>query len=174
MIEDAARRLASAGAQVKDVELPAEFRDLEDTHLAISSYEFARNFTWEIENHWDQISETLRNGRLKHGLACSFERYRNARDHAERCRGLIPQAFGDCDVLLTAAASDEAPVGLDKTGDASFCLIWTTTHVPSVTLPVFRGPHGLPVGVQLVARRNADRALFAAARWTFQALGAAA
>ena len=174
MIEDAARRLARAGAQVKDVELPAEFRDIEDTHLAISSFEFARNFTWEIENHWEKISETLRNGRLKHGLACSFERYRAARDHAERCRGQIPQAFGDCDVLLTAAAAGEAPVGLEKTGDASFCLIWTTTHVPSVTLPVFKGPHGLPVGAQLVAPRNADRALFAAARWVFQALQPAA
>ncbi|MGH8661127.1 MAG: amidase [Burkholderiales bacterium] len=174
MIEDAARRLARAGAQVKDVELPAEFQEIEDTHLAISSYEFARNFTWEIENHWDRISETLRNGRLKHGLACSSGRYRNAREHAERCRALMPQAFADCDVLLTAAAAGEAPVGLDATGDASFCLIWTTTHVPSVTLPVFTGPHGLPVGVQLVARRNADRALFAAARWAFQALHAPA
>jgi amidase len=170
LIEDAARRLASAGATVKDVELPAEFQDIEDTHLAISSYEFSRNFTWEIENHWEKISETLRNNRLKSGLSCSFERYRNARDHAERCRGLLPQAFGDCDVLLTAAAAGEAPVGLDKTGDASFCLPWTTTHVPCVTLPVFKGPHGLPIGLQLVARRNADRALFAAARWVYNAL----
>jgi Asp-tRNA(Asn)/Glu-tRNA(Gln) amidotransferase A subunit family amidase len=86
----------------------------------------------------------------------------------------MPQVFGDCDVLLTAAAAGEAPVGLNATGDASFCLTWTTTHVPAVTLPVFEGPHGLPVGVQLIARRNADRALFAAARWVYRALLAAA
>jgi amidase len=170
LIEDAARKLAGAGATVEDVDLPVEFQDIEDTHLWISSYEFARNFTWEIENHWDRISETLRNNRLKHGLSCSFERYRQARDRAERCRELLPRVFGDCDVLLTAAAAGEAPVGLDATGDASFCLAWTTTHVPSVTLPVFKGPHGLPVGLQLVARRNADRALFAAARWVYRAL----
>ena len=174
MIEDAARSLARAGAPVQDVDLPAEFQDIEDTHRSISSYEFARNFTWEIENHWESISETLRNGRLKHGLACSFERYREARDRAERCRELLPQVFGDCDVLLTAAAAGEAPVGLNATGDASFCLTWTTTYVPAVTLPVFEGPHGLPVGVQLIARRNADRALFAAGRWVYRALLAAA
>jgi Asp-tRNA(Asn)/Glu-tRNA(Gln) amidotransferase A subunit family amidase len=170
MIEDAASKLARAGAELKDVELPAEFQDIEDVHLAISSYEFARNFTWEIENHWDKISETLRNNRLKHGLACSFESYRKARDRAERCRELLPQVFGDCDVLLTAAAAGEAPVGLNLTGDASFCLTWTTTHVPCVTLPVFKGPHGLPVGLQLIAKRNADRALFSAARWAYRAL----
>ena len=67
--------------------------------------------------------------------------------------------MGDCDVLLTAAAAGEAPVGLELTGDASFCLTWTTTHVPCITLPVFKGPHGLPIGAQLVARRNADRAV---------------
>ncbi len=92
LIEDAARTLARAGATLVDVELPSDFSDIEDAHLAISSYEFSRNFTWEIENHWDEISETLRNGRLEHGLACTFERYRQARDTAERCRALLPNA----------------------------------------------------------------------------------
>ena len=170
MIEDAARKLARAGAQVKDVELPAELEGIEDAHRWISSFEFARNFTWEIENHWDKISETLRNGRLKDGLSCSFERYREARDRAERCRRLLAPVFDDHDVLLTPAAAGEAPVGLNSTGDASFCLIWTTAHVPALTLPVFKGPHGLPVGVQLIGKRNADRALFAAARWVYRAL----
>ncbi len=170
LIEDAAAKLARAGAQVKDVELPREFDDIEETHRWISSYEFARNFTWEIENHWDKLSEMLRNGRLKDGLSCSFEKYRDARDRAERCRERMAAVFGDHDVLLTAAAAGEAPVGLNATGDASFCLIWTTTYVPCLTLPVFKGPHGLPVGLQLIGKRNADRALFAAAKWVYRAL----
>jgi amidase len=170
LIEDAARKLRRAGATLVDVELPADFSDIEDVHLAISSYEFSRNFTWEIQNHWDEISETLRNGRLADGLACTFDRYRQARDTADRCRKLLPKAFSDCDVLLTPAAAGEAPVGLNATGDASFCIIWTTNHVPCVTLPVFQGPHGLPIGLQLVARRNADRVLFSAARWVYRAL----
>jgi Asp-tRNA(Asn)/Glu-tRNA(Gln) amidotransferase A subunit family amidase len=170
LIEDAAARLGRAGALVKDVELPAEFSEIGDTHLAISSYEFARNFTWEIENHWDKLSETLRNGRLKHGMACSFERYRDARERAARMREKLAPVFADHDVLLTAAAAGEAPVGLNSTGDTSFCLIWTTMHVPAITLPVFKGPHGLPVGLQLIGKRNADRELFAAARWAYRAL----
>ncbi len=170
MIEDAARKLARAGAQVKDVDLPAEFHDIEDTHRWISSYEFARNFTWEIENHWDKLSEMLRNGRLKDGLSCSFERYREARDRAERCRERMATVFADHDVLLTAAAAGEAPIGLNSTGDTSFCLVWTTAHVPALTLPVFKGTHGLPVGLQLIGKRNADRALFAAARWVYREL----
>ncbi len=170
LLEDAARKLERAGARVRDAELPADFAGIEEAHRRISSYEFARNFTWEIENHWEKISEVLRNGRLKEGLACTFERYREARDLAERCRQRLAAACADYDVLLTAAAAGEAPVGLDRTGDASFCLIWTTTHVPCVTLPVFRGPHGLPIGAQLIGRRNGDRALLTAARWVYRAL----
>ncbi|HEV7803701.1 MAG TPA: amidase [Burkholderiales bacterium] len=170
LFEDAAQRLARAGAEVHDVALPREFEAIDDTQLAISSFEFARNFTWEIENHWEKISETLRNNRLKHGLACSFERYSEAQDHAVRCRELLAPVFREYDVLLTSPATGEAPVGLNSTGDASLCGIWTTMHVPAVTLPVFKGPNGLPIGAQLVGKRNGDRALFAAARWVHRVL----
>ena len=170
LLEQAAARLARAGAEVVEVELPTPFERIESIHRAISSFEFARNFTWEIEHHWDRISERLRNGRLKHGLACTFEQYREARTAAEELRVLLAQALGDCDVLLTAAATGEAPVGLESTGNAAPCAIWTTTHVPQITLPVFRGPHDLPVGAQVVGRRNDDRHLLAAARWIHRRL----
>jgi Asp-tRNA(Asn)/Glu-tRNA(Gln) amidotransferase A subunit family amidase len=72
-------------------------------------------------------------------------------------------------VLLTAAATGEAPLGW-HTGNASLCAIWTTMYVPSMSLPVFTGPNGLPVGAQLIGKRNQDRALFRAAHWVFHHL----
>ena len=169
-LEDAARRLARAGIAVSDVDLPADFERLIDTHLAISSYEFARNFTHEIEHHWNEISVTLRENRLKSGLACSFERYRDARAFAAQCRRAFAPVIDNYDVLLTASAAGEAPVGLAKTGNANHCLIWTTLHVPSVTMPLFKGQHGLPVGAQLIGKADNDRALLAAARRIYQML----
>ena len=170
LLEEAAHKLSRAGLQVSDVELPAHFSQLTDAHLAISSFEFSRNFTYEIENHWDLISKTLRENRLKSGLECSFERYSAARELAAQCRRDFASLGENFDVLLTASATGEAPVGLDKTGNANNCLIWTTLHVPSVTLPVFKGPHGLPVGAQIIGKANGDRALFAAARRIYQTL----
>ena len=165
LLEDCAARLARAGAKVSDVTLPPEFERVEDAHRWISSFEFARNRAWEIDRHWERISETLRNKRLKDGLACSFEKYREAKGFAAGVRRRLDDVFAGCDVLLSPSASGEAPLGLGSTGDASFCVIWTTTHVPSVTLPLFTGPNGLPVGAQLVARRDHDRPLFETARW---------
>ena len=48
--------------------------------------------------------------------------------------------------------------------------IWTTLHVPAVSLPVFKGPNGLPIGAQLIGKRHDDRKLFACAQWAWQAL----
>jgi Asp-tRNA(Asn)/Glu-tRNA(Gln) amidotransferase A subunit family amidase len=168
MLESLAQRLGAAGADVKEITLPADFARIPSAHTKISSFEFSRNFSWEIENHWQSISETLRNGRLKDGLSCSFSAYQAAREFAERCRRAVDDAFGDRDVLLVPAASGEAPIGLHSTGNASFCAIWTTVHVPAMTLPLFRGPNGLPVGAQFVSRRNADRKLMAVCRWVMR------
>jgi Asp-tRNA(Asn)/Glu-tRNA(Gln) amidotransferase A subunit family amidase len=170
LLEDASQKLARAGLQVRDVDLPADFARLMDAHLAISSFEFARNFTHEIEHHWEMISATLRENRLKSGLECSFERYQEARAFAAQCRRAFAAVVQDYDVLLTASATGEAPVGLNTTGNANNCLIWTTLHVPAVTMPVFKGPHGLPVGAQIIGKADNDRALFAAARRIYQAL----
>ncbi len=164
-LEDCAAKLAKAGAKVSDVTLPETYSQLDDAHRWVTSFEFARNRAWEINNHYDMISETLRNNRLKDGLACSFEKYRESRSRLARLRRTMHDVMKDYDVLLVPAASGEAPVGLNATGNASHCLIGTSTHVPCMTLPLFTGPNGLPVGAQLMAARNHDRLLFEVARW---------
>ncbi len=164
-LEDCAAQLAKAGANVTEVTLPEDFKRIDDAHRWVSSFEFARNRTWEIDHHYEMISETLRNNRLKDGLACSFETYRESRSFLARMRRSLHDVFNGYDVLLAPSASGEAPVGLNATGNASHCVLWTSTHVPCMTLPLFTGPNGLPVGAQLIAARNHDRLLFEAARW---------
>ena len=66
--------------------------------------------------------------------------------------------FADIDVILTAPAPGEAPLGLERTGNATFNLLWTYLWMPCVTLPFTAGPKGLPVGIQLVGRQHEDAA----------------
>jgi Asp-tRNA(Asn)/Glu-tRNA(Gln) amidotransferase A subunit family amidase len=171
LLEQAARTLASAGAQVVEVVLPEPFTRVVDAHRWVSSFEFTRNFRHEIANHADRISRTLFEGRIRDGLSCSFERYLEARNFLEQCRQQLPAACGEVDLLLTAACDGEAPVGLGTTGNPYFSAIWTALHVPCLTVPVFTGPAGLPVGAQLIGHRNRDRDLLDAARWVVAALG---
>ena len=172
LFEDAAQTLARAGAKVTDLTLPPEFDGIPDAHRLISGFEFARNLAWEVENHWEKISTTLRNGRLTDGLTCSHETYLEARGLAERCRQQIGPLQENYDVLLTACATGEAPLGFATTGIAKLALIWTTMHVPAISVPAFKGPAGMPIGAYIVGKRNRDRELFAHARWITRALAA--
>jgi amidase len=170
LLEGAAQQLSRAGAAVTDISLPAGFEQLNEAHRTISSFEFARTFTFEIENHWEEISETLRGGRLKDGIEGNFESYIRAKNIADECRNRMDGVFDKVDVLLTASAFGEAPVGMAAFAGVPLFQIWTTLHVPVVSLPVFKGPNGLPIGAQFVARRHNDRELFACAQWAWSKL----
>lgn len=171
-LQDCADRLAAAGANVStvpDTAFPVDFGLLEDAHRWVSSFEFARNRRWEIDHHWDAISTFLRENRIHDGLTCSFDTYRAARDLLERCRLQMDLLFSHYDVLQVPAAGGEAPIGLSSTGNIVFCTSWSALHVPALSLPLYQGPNGLPVGVQFVAKRGDDQALFASAKAIMQA-----
>jgi amidase len=170
-IEDAAARLAKAGAELREVALPYEFTGLRNAaRETVNNYERAAAMAWEWNTHRERISERLRK-RIEIGRAMRHGEYLTALQLGENCRAQLPLVFQDIDVLLTPTANGEAPRGLDETGDPGFQAIWTILHTPALTLPTHRGPNGLPVGIQLVAPRYDDRGLFACARWIWQQLG---
>jgi Asp-tRNA(Asn)/Glu-tRNA(Gln) amidotransferase A subunit family amidase len=174
LLEDAAERLGRAGATVVDVTLPQDFEELEVAHRLIASFEMARNLTWEIQNHWNEISEEFRDGRLKGGLTCTYEQYVAMRNVVHHCRKLLLHVFEQHDIVLTPAAAGEAPVGFDQVAANPWVyMIWTTLHVPSISVPLFKGPNGLPIGAQLIAKHHEDRRLFSAARWVYRQLAVA-
>ena len=169
LIEDAAQRLARAGARVTDVALPAEFERLNDAHRSISSFEFARTFTWEIENHWNEISDTLRDGRLPTASPAASSAISRPSELADDCRATARRAVGRHRRAADAGGVRRGAGRLAAFVGRAAVQIWTTLHVPAVSLPVFKGPDGMPIGAQLIATRHDDRKLFACARWAWRA-----
>ena len=68
-------------------------------------------------------------------------------------------------MILTPATTGVAHAGLASTGSPIFCTIWTLCGVPAVTLPLLTGEQGLPLGVQLIGRKDDDARLLRTARW---------
>lgn len=170
-LEDAARRLARAGANVTDFELPAGSDVLFDRHHVIMGYESARALAWEHAAFPDKLSPTLK-PRLEAGWRVSRAEYDEVREAARRCRRALADAIRAVDFLLTPSAPGEAPRSLASTGDPVFNRAWTLFGVPCVTLPFGKGAHGLPLGVQLVGPFDGDSALLGWAQWAAEALGA--
>ncbi len=165
LIEETASRLADKGAAVVDVAFDPAFATIIDDHAAITGFESARNYADERLRNPDKLSDELREGPLKRGLAVTFERYVAAQRTAIRFKAHVDSLFDRVDVLLTPSAPGEAPEGLAFTGDPVFNSIWTLAGTPCVTLPAGKGPRGLPLGIQLVGLRHADDRLLSTAAW---------
>ncbi len=162
--------LARAGAKVEARELPPAFDALTTAHPIVMNAESARALGWELATHPDSVSEGLRE-RMTFGLAQTEAALTEAYEVFAATQQAFPAAMAGLDVLVTPSAPGEAPAGLEWTGDPAFNLIWTSLHVPCVTVPVGTGPNGLPLGIQIVGRCGDDRAVLAWARWVEAALG---
>jgi len=164
--KDAFAELVEAlGERVEEVDLMLSAADAWSWHKTIMEADMAASLEREWQLGRDRLSEPLRS---------LIERGREVRavDYQRAQRG-IPQIVGSFDELfmerydaiLTPAAPGSAPKGLGSTGDPAFCTLWTLCGMPAVTLPLMHDSGGLPIGVQLVGRRNFDARLLRTARW---------
>src|SRR5258705_7787395 len=168
-IEDSARRLQVAGAAFHDVALPQSFDSLIEARTIINPVERARSMAHEWNTNRELLSPGLTR-QIETGLTIPYARYIESLQRIKECRDLVPEIFGEADVLLAPAVTGEAPKGLESTGDTRFQEFWTALHTPTITLSTHRGPNGLPIGIQLIGRLYEDETLLAAARWVSRQL----
>jgi Asp-tRNA(Asn)/Glu-tRNA(Gln) amidotransferase A subunit family amidase len=165
-----AELIQALGEAVAEVELAARFARGVEMHRTIMEVEMAHNLRRDYERGGDRLSA---------GLRQLIERGRGQRavDYAAAVAGIsslneaLDPVFDEFDAIITPAAPGEAPRGLENTGDAIFCTLWTYLGTPAVTLPLLRSAAGMPLGVQLVGRRGGDARLLRTAHWLVRTLG---
>ncbi|HTZ37926.1 MAG TPA: amidase [Stellaceae bacterium] len=165
VLEDAAARLAAAGAEIVEAELPAGCAAVSEVQARHSHFEAPRNHAPERWRHAALLSPALRHGRIAGGEKLTLDEFRAAWRDAERMRAAARDWAAGFDAILTLPAPGQAPRTLEDTGEAIFNGLWTLLYMPCLTLPAGDGPDGLPVGVQLVGRRHADARLLDTGLW---------
>jgi Asp-tRNA(Asn)/Glu-tRNA(Gln) amidotransferase A subunit family amidase len=139
-------------------------------HRTIMEVEMAYNLRRDYDKAGGQLSAALR-AQIERGRVHAAIDYSAAVAGIASLNAVLDPLFDEFDAILTPSAPGEAPRGLDQTGDASFCTLWTYLGTPAVTLPLLRSAAGMPLGVQLVGRRDGDARLLRTARWLVAALG---
>jgi len=162
-------RLAQAGAQVEDVDLPVDLDLAMAVHRVIMQTEMAsvhaQTHARSAKDYAPLLRAYVEVGQLIPGASYV---------HAQRLRRRIREALTPLaqryDVLLLPTVSSTAP-DTSTTGDPSFQGFWTLVGFPSISLPSGLSKEGLPYATQLVAAPLQDARLLAAARWCHSVLG---
>jgi Asp-tRNA(Asn)/Glu-tRNA(Gln) amidotransferase A subunit family amidase len=102
---------------------------------------------------------------LDAGRAITARDYLAALDWQIVLRAGIEEILERCDAIICPAAPGPAPADLSSTGSSIFNGLWTYLGLPAITLPLLEAGNGLPMGVQLVGRRDDDARLLRTARW---------
>jgi Asp-tRNA(Asn)/Glu-tRNA(Gln) amidotransferase A subunit family amidase len=126
--------------------------------------EMSRSLLFE-RVHFPKKINPLISKLLNDGAQISYEQYAKDLLMVERAKASVVDLFNDeIDILIAPSATGEAPLMKDGTGDPIFCRDWSMLGLPCINLNVASGPHGLPVGVQLIAGPGKDGFLLSAAR----------
>lgn len=151
------------GSSIEEVPLPEPFGGAIAWQRVIMAAEMARGLGHYADRGGEKVSPQFRE-LVEEGRAILAHDYLVARDWQRTLRAGLDQVFKRFDAILTPAAPGEAP-GVETTGDASFCSLWSLVGLPAISLPLLTGPNGLPVGVQLVGPHGDDARLLRTARW---------
>ncbi|WP_137155080.1 amidase [Rhizobium sp. FKL33] len=152
-------RLREVGWDIRLLELPPSFAELDHHHRTILHREgaaafrnLARRFGADLHDDFHHRVEN-RDGR-------SLADLRNAYDAAAVARIDFDLLASDFDAVIAPSAPGFAPLGR-RPGDPVFNAIWTLLGVPALHAPL--SGFALPIGVTLLGPRFSDPSLLAVA-----------
>ena len=155
---------AFLGDQGDPVDLPDNFADGHVLQRRLMTAGFAYNLSPYERRGREQLSRQMQDA-IDEGRAVAAHDYLAAVDQIGVLNDGLDEIFERFDAILTPSATGVAPGSLESTGNPVFCTLWTLSGTPAITLPLLKGDHDLPVGVQLVGRRGDDARLMRSASW---------
>jgi Asp-tRNA(Asn)/Glu-tRNA(Gln) amidotransferase A subunit family amidase len=164
-----AELVEALGENASEVTLPSTFDRAVEMHGIIMAVDMAHNFHRDYEQGGEKLSPILRK-QIETGRKHSAVDYTRALGAIDTMNGVLDGVFEEYDAILTPAAPGPAPQGLGSTGNPAFCSTWTYLGTPAVSLPLLQDQNGMPIGVQLVARRGNDARLLRTACWLVKTL----
>lgn len=159
-IETALRNLSAAGAIRTKQALPPSVEKVERLWHDIAAYEASATLPPLVEGvpGYPRVESLIADGRRIDAAG-----YRNALALRARITAELEAHLAECDAVVMPSAGEVPKFG--SMGDAHFLRPWSLGGFPSISIPVGFDASGLPIGMQLVAKRGDDSQLIALARW---------
>jgi len=151
---------------IEEIDLPESFEESHKIHTLIYDKTLAYYFNKEYSENMNKLSPIIKEI-ITRGNKITLDQYKEALQKQKELASKLDQLFENYDIILALSTSDHAPKkGVIEDPDTS--LIWTMCWVPSINLPVFKAPNGMPFGTQIVSRRYNDYFLLSFAEFLKQ------
>lgn len=143
--------------QIDTIELPSEMNQSQVVYETIYNKTLSYYFKEEYNNA--ELVSPIMKELIEEGMKTSVEDYHKALETQTELCHTMDNLLSGYDAIISLSTAGEAPLKnvLENRDPA---LIWTLTHLPVVSVPMFKSPNGLPFGFQLVARKYNDYLLF--------------
>ena len=146
------------------VELSREFDRATEVAFELLNAHLAFRFGGDSDETLSRYCRPLQDG-IAAGRSIGATKYLAGNALADRLTSQASQLFEGYDALITLSAPTEALRLEDGPGSGILSTPWSLCGLPTVSLPLLKGPSGLPVGIQLIGRHGGDDALLHAAAW---------
>ncbi len=159
-------RLATTGIKIIRVPALKDAEALARKHNQMASAEIALMHTpWF--SRYKELYRPRTAQIIQKGQKISAEELEEARLGQSELRCRLEALMQETGINLWATPSTRgpAPEGIAFTGDPAMSLPWTYAGLPTITIPINRSAHKLPLGLQLIAPFWADENLLA---WAHQ------
>ncbi len=166
ILEKTAEQFVSLGCDVIPFSLPDAYENLVEVHRRVLYKGISDSLSLDYETASDSMSKGLIDV-IEEGQACSPEAFMAAFKLADACRTGVNEIFDKFDAIICPSAPGEAPEGWG-TGSPIFQVVWTLLGVPCLNLPVGYGPNQMPLGVQLIGRRQDDATVLSLGHYLMQ------
>lgn len=143
--------------EIHEIELSAEMNESHLVHETI--YNKTLSYYFKNEYAKAELVSPIMKELIEEGIKTSVEDYHKALEKQTELCHIMDEVLSKYDAIISLSTAGEAPERnvLENRDPA---LIWTLTHLPVVSVPMFKSPNGLPFGFQLVARKYNDYLLF--------------
>jgi len=141
-----------------ETSLPAELAQAHQIHDTVYHKALSYYFKDEYQQNRNLVSPIMQE-MIERGQRITIQQYLVALERQNQLSECLDKFLENFDVVISHSTAHHPPRGLHTREQKDPCLIWTLCRVPSLNLPLFVSPMGLPFGAQAIARRYRDKVL---------------
>lgn len=171
LFEQRLTELKQQGYQIKRVNTLEDIAQVNANHRRLMAAEKAN-----VHSQWFHQYRHLYRPKtielIEQGRTVSDEELQQCRRNCRQFRKNLELEMTSegIDYWVCPPATDQAPKGLESTGNPVMNLPWTSAGLPAITLPTGVDQDGLPHGIQIVGRFMEDENLISHAKGMFNVL----